>query len=223
MGMLALTVTREDRAERLTTLFSDGEGEGEVSRERRRSSHRSHHPRGPPDPSLAPIAHYRSDTMNRLPVHLQLLACSSSCFGQPASSLASSSAVRRRFAVSRRASSSTSANAISPFSHASPVPNRKVISVGGRDAAKFLNGITAVKIPEGFQARPFYGSFLHAQVSSPRPPSRQRTRRRPSSSGSPLPFAQLTLPLHCHRPCSSSRVGSCLTCTSTLTRQRRRT
>lgn len=51
-----------------------------------------------------------------------------------------------------------------PFPRASIVPGRSVLKVQGKDAPLFLNGLAAVKIPETFEGRPFYGAFLHAQV-----------------------------------------------------------
>ncbi|KAL7415873.1 hypothetical protein BDY24DRAFT_433393 [Mrakia frigida] len=95
---------------------------------------------------------------NHLPLQLQLLTSSALSRSSVVSIRSLSTQPRRSYSSSLPSSSSTSI-----FPSSSPVPHRSVISVGGKDATKFLNGITGVKIPDSFSGRPFYGSFLHAQ------------------------------------------------------------
>lgn len=61
---------------------------------------------------------------------------------------------------------STSATTSTPLTaSAGPLPSRAILHVSGLDAPKFLNGVSAVRFPPNHSTpRPFYASFLHAQV-----------------------------------------------------------
>lgn len=100
------------------------------------------------------------------------------------------------------------------FARAAPVPGRSVLKVTGRDAPKFLNGLAAVRIPETFEGRPFYGAFLHAQVRPPKALAASLgVLREPPVANRSLTTGCFLLP-----PPLTPRAASCTTRSSTRTR-----